>query len=88
MSKAGEPHYSDHPDTGCVVAPRCLTCPLEQCIHDEPSPSLAVKRWRHRERNERILARVAAGEARAVIARDEQMSVRMVYRVLQGRSVG
>jgi len=77
-----------HADKGCLVAPKCITCPLEQCVLDEPSPWLAVQRWHHRERNERIKARVAAGVSRAQVAMAENMSVRAVDRVLQGRAVG
>ena len=24
------------PDTGCVIHPSCLSCPMERCIYDEP----------------------------------------------------
>ncbi len=24
------------PDTGCVIHPSCLSCPLPRCIYDEP----------------------------------------------------
>lgn len=37
------PHYKydnfrveDFPDTGCNLAPKCLTCPLPRCKHDLP----------------------------------------------------
>ena len=28
------PEGVKYPDTGCEVAPSCLSCPLEVCIHD------------------------------------------------------
>jgi len=28
------PEGVKYPDTGCEVAPACLSCPLEVCIHD------------------------------------------------------
>lgn len=75
-------------DTGCAVAPKCLTCPLSRCIYDEPNSKLAINRWLNHERDKRILQRIAAGEKKDVVARAEGMSTRAVYRIIEGRSVG
>lgn len=72
-------------DNGCIVAPKCLTCPLVQCVLDDLSPWEAINRWRYRERNERIRARVAVGDSKDLIARDEGIRVRTVNRVLEGK---
>lgn len=37
-----------HPDVGCRMAPKCLECPLEVCIEDEP--------WRGQASSTRIAA--------------------------------
>lgn len=29
-------NVEDFPDTGCNLAPKCLTCPLPRCKHDLP----------------------------------------------------
>lgn len=30
------PEHTHYQDTGCAISPSCLSCPLEQCIFDEP----------------------------------------------------
>ena len=32
-----------HEDKGCEASPSCLTCPLPQCKHDDPSSFLKFK---------------------------------------------
>ena len=30
------PEHITYQDTGCELAPSCLTCPLERCQYDDP----------------------------------------------------
>jgi hypothetical protein len=31
------PEHTDYRDTGCELAPSCLSCPLARCRYDEPA---------------------------------------------------
>ena len=38
------PEQQQYRDTGCDVAPACLSCPLSACKHDDPAAYNAMKR--------------------------------------------
>jgi hypothetical protein len=63
-------------DTGCQVAPKCLTCPLVQCIYDDPQPWMAAKRWRMKKLE-------SEGKTRVEIAAATGSSLRSVYRIIK-----
>ena len=47
-------HYQD---TGCDLAPACLTCPLPLCIHDAVDQGLSGMAYRHGISDIRLLRR-------------------------------
>ena len=65
------PEGVTYPDTGCVVAPSCLSCPLEVCVHDSHGQALV------RLRDLRITK--LDGTTREVAAA-AGVSIRTVYR--------
>ncbi len=75
-------HY---PDRGCATGgPSCLECPLPRCVHD--GPPMFVQS--NRASDARIAAAVKAlhlpmQTAVAVIAEDNNLTHRAVYRILQ-----
>ncbi len=68
-------------DEGCELYPRCLECPLEKCVEEEPR---LRQRLRMRLRAERMGALRAKGKSSAEIARMFNVSVRTVQRALKG----
>jgi len=68
-SKIDLDHFNIPPDNGCWVHPKCLECPRETCIEDEPPD---VKRFSHMEsvaRRDEVLRRYASGESVAAISK-------------------
>lgn len=68
------PEGVNYPDTGCEVAPACLSCPLAECVYVGATRRLPEKA---RLRNLRIVE--AGGPAREV-AETVGVSVNTVYR--------
>ena len=64
-------------DTGCDIAPACLSCPLPRCRYDMP-PGRKVE-----ERNAQVAARRNDGAKMKQIAAEFNISPRTVSRVLQ-----
>lgn len=70
-------------DTGCELAPACLTCPLPRCRYDEPGGVGAAQALAERvDRNRRIVALRGTGVEAREIASVVGVSVRSVFRVL------
>ena len=44
-------------DTGCLHAPKCLSCPLPQCVHDSPR---IIQKMRSAINDEERMAIIAA----------------------------
>lgn len=70
-----------HPDAGCHVAPKCLECPLPECIYVGREgrgnvPRFRVVRW------QQVLALRAAGLSADAIALRLGVTRRTVYRAL------
>lgn len=79
MSRDGLPEHYEYRDTGCEVAPRCLTCPLPECRYiggRVSAPPINV------ERNAQIIALRAQGVPLLTIAATVGKSKRTVLRVL------
>lgn len=68
-------------DGGCELHPRCLECPLERCVEEEPR---LRQRLRLKMRAERMRELKARGRGTAEIARAFGVSVRTVQRALKG----
>lgn len=68
-----------HRDTGCEVAPSCLSCPLPACIHDAPG---SLRRIFVSQRQDRIARLKATGASINAIAETERVSRRTVFRLL------
>ena len=67
------------PDTGCVVAPLCVNCPLPACVHDDP---YSLIRWKRQQRDARVAALAAQGVAHGDIAVTMGVTLRTVFRSL------
>jgi hypothetical protein len=75
--EGGEGEYRD---TGCVLRPACLTCPLPVCVHDVPGGLATVPR---EVRDAAIRQRWKDGESGTEIAAELGVSVRTVVRVIE-----
>lgn len=67
-------------DGGCELYPRCLECPLERCVEEEPR---ARQRVRLEKRAERMRALREEGKSTTEIAIMFGVSVRTVQRALR-----
>ena len=78
------PEHARFPDTGCDLAPSCLSCPLPVCRYDA-APHAGEDRW---ERDDRIFALRKKGVPTGELARAFGVSARQVARIVQrgGRS--
>jgi hypothetical protein len=76
----------DWRDTGCEVAPACLTCPLAVCRYDASAIADYLAGQQARLRSQRARARdlLAKGESVSCIAAALGVSRRTVFRYLEG----
>ena len=74
------PEYANWADTGCILHPSCLTCPLEQCVHETPG---GLKAIRDRGRRNRIIQLAREGFSVRDISHNLGIGIRSVYRALQ-----
>jgi hypothetical protein len=74
-------------DTGCSVHPKCLECPLPVCRFDLPNPQhISLLR---QARNKTILDLHHQGKTVRDIARTQELTEGLVYRVVQvGTNLG
>lgn len=68
-------------DGGCELHPRCLECPLERCVEEEPR---ARQRVRLERRVERMRELRRQGKSTAEIAGMFGVSQRTVQRAVRG----
>lgn len=73
------PEYSNYADTGCGLAPSCLSCPLERCRYDLPQ---GLKSFTQQGKASQVLALRAKGEMIETIAQRVGISRRTVFRYL------
>jgi len=69
-SKIDLDHFNIPPDNGCWVHPKCLECPRETCIEDEPP--VVKGRLPHMEsvaRRDAVLRRYVSGESVTAISK-------------------
>ena len=72
------PDYYEYKDTGCEVAPRCLSCPRSSCKYDDPH----YRRVRQVVQDAPILEAMQDGALSAeAAARRFNVNVRTIYRV-------
>ena len=88
------PEHIHYQDSGCTVSPSCLSCPLEQCIFDEP---IGGRDAAQQTRDEAIFLRYCAMAEQArrggqasykapdvrSLATDFNVSRRTIHRVVQ-----
>jgi hypothetical protein len=75
-----EPELTHYQDDGCFVWHACLSCPLPQCIYDDPrGPRIAL----HRDRNTEIGRLSREGWSRRALAARFGLSRRQVFRILR-----
>lgn len=65
-------------DSGCELAPACLSCPFPRCIDDEPGGLQAVRR---RERDAEMRA-LAGSMSKDALAERFGLGLRQIYKVL------
>lgn len=75
------PEDTEYRDTGCSLAPSCLSCPLPQCRYDEPRS--ARRLGNHARDSEIALLRREHGATIAAIAAAYGLTTRQVYRILR-----
>ena len=75
------PEYYHYEDTGCEVAPSCLSCPLPRCKYDDP---VWFQRHRRMAQDLKIWATMRS-EGLTVEAAAERFSVtvRTVFRIMR-----
>ena len=67
-------------DTGCKVAPRCLDCPLQVCVYDQPGTLSAIYRAK---RDARIWELRKSGVPDRELMRAFGVSQRHIHRVME-----
>ena len=77
---SSSPEHTPYRDTGCDIAPACLTCPLMRCRYDEPGGLVALRRL---AQDARVLELVRERKTVGQIAEATGLSVRTVQRVLR-----
>jgi len=65
------------PDTGCKESPKCLTCPLPECVEDQPTENEVRRR-----RNAEIRAMRESGAGIQTIADEYKLSERAIHRIV------
>ena len=75
------PEETEYRDTGCSLAPSCLSCPLPQCRYDEPRSARRLGNHA-RDREITLLRRQHAAPIEA-IASAYGLTTRQVYRILR-----
>ena len=78
IRKEALPEDHDYKDTGCELAPSCLSCPFPQCHHDVPG---GARELVLRTRDEAIRARWKEGANADTVAAEFGVSRRTVIRV-------
>jgi len=79
--RQGDPlEYVNWKDAGCDLYPSCLSCPLPQCIEEQPR---GRQRQRMYERSSGMMALRDRGLAAREIAAVYRVSVRTVQRALR-----
>lgn len=78
------PEFADYyQDTGCDLAPRCLTCPFEVCRYDK-----AVTAQRSAQNKSKAIELKVRGWSIDDIARELNIGRRQVFRYLETAHAG
>ena len=80
------PENIRYKDDGCRVHPECKTCPLSQCIFDQPARSRNPLNVEHDRRVERVRSLKAQGLTPLEIAAMLGIHKRSVWRYLRPES--
>jgi hypothetical protein len=75
------PEDTDYRDTGCSLAPSCLSCPLPQCRYDEPRSARRLSN--HARDTEIVLLRTQHAAPIEAIASAYGLTTRQVYRIMR-----
>ncbi|MER3421179.1 MAG: hypothetical protein C4290_11960 [Chloroflexota bacterium] len=73
-------HYTHYEDTGCVLFPSCLRCPLPRCVYEDPR---GVQHYLRQNRDREVLRLVGEGSTVPEIAARLGVSRRHVFRILR-----
>lgn len=73
------PEHVGYQDTGCVMSPTCLRCPLERCRYDQPG---GVRKLRATDRDETLRRFYDEGSSIEALASQYSLSRRSVFRIL------
>jgi len=79
-------HYNQdsHPaDTGCQLAPSCLSCPLPECYYDNPTAYLHLVRKNipSNAKEDEVMMLLGGGLTRQEVATLTALNIRTVYRI-------
>ena len=72
------PEHADYRDTGCALAPRCLSCSMDRCKDDEPD---TASKMRARDR-EIVMLRRRHGAPIDMLACTYGLTRRSIFRIL------
>jgi hypothetical protein len=79
MRRDARPDHVGYQDTGCVLSPSCLRCPLERCRYDQPG---GVRKLRATDRDETLRRFYDEGTSIDALAARYDLSRRSVFRIL------
>lgn len=74
------PEGANWADTGCILYPTCLSCPMRQCVYEERG---GIQALLNREKRNRIILLKQRGVSVRNISHDLAISIRSVYRALE-----
>lgn len=75
------PEYYHYEDTGCEVAPSCLSCPLPRCKYDDP---VWFQRHRRMSRDLKVWSTMQSESLTVEAAADRfSVTVRTVFRIMR-----
>lgn len=75
-----EPELTHYEDTGCVLFPSCLRCPLPRCVYEDPR---GVQRYLRQTRDREVLRLIGEGHSVPEVAARLGISRRHVFRILR-----
>ncbi len=74
------PEFTRYRDDGCGKAARCLDCPFDKCLYEQPG---GKKQFLKSRRDDEILRLHSLGRTSVEIARQYKVSERTVQRVVK-----
>jgi hypothetical protein len=75
-----EPELTHYEDTGCVLFPSCLRCPLSRCVYEDPR---GVQHYLRQGRDREVQRLIGEGHTVPEVAAQLGISRRHVFRILR-----